>query len=257
MATRKAAVEIMMFKDSDAAIFDTVVKQRNENYGEEPFIYSIKKGLEALKKSGKADELGIGIDQIRDSIHSMANNRILNADWIVERKCLDPRTYKFAFHDPCYMYNTYCGETVTDSEEEEEDRIFIDVTYKRIKDIRDNCIPKYQCALTYDDTEKRFVVKCKELGVAYIIKRINYGAQAAEVLRIALAESPNPVTRGDLKKKDINVMKISIATRVFDDNSVARNELKSFVKLTSSSITVHSVAVLTLAQIRAIAKASF
>lgn len=263
MATGKATIDRFVFTSVDASVFDTVEEQRNENYGEEPFIFSVQKALETLKNNGNAVKYGIGAKQIRDSIHKMANNKILDADWIVSRDSYDPRTYTFAHHDAGYMYRRYRGEIIVDSDEERgdeecEDWIFIDVTFARIKAIRDNCVAKYSCSLLYDDTEKRFVVKCKELGTAYIIKRINYGGRAAEVFRIALAKSPNPVTRGDLKEEGINVMKISIATRVFDDNSIVRNELSSFVKkMTSNSIAVRKSAILTLIQLKAIEKASF
>ena len=260
MKTGTATVNFRAFRLMEIPIFDAIVEQRNENEGEGPFVLSVKKALEMLKNNGNAAKYGIGAEQIRNTIQKFAEDGIVDADWIVKYENCDPRTYEFAHHDVGYMYQRYCGEIVINGDEECDDWMFIDITFEQIKAIKDNCAASYKSSLSYDETEKRFVVKCAQLGVAYIIKRINYGGRGAKVLRIALTESPNkPITRGELKAKGVNdVMGVSIATRVFDDNSVVRNELKPFIKnITNESITVSTIAILTLAQLKAIKKASF
>ena len=243
---------ILILTPPEEAVLDLIVAQRTQsNRDDDCFLYDLKLGQKMLQSNGNASEYGIGLPEQLEIIQKLSKNGIVEADWIVEKTGDE---YKFDHNDENYMWDKYGDLLMLFNDRDYSNYCFVQIGFSQIKKINDNYRAKYECELCYDEIKCRFVVKCNNGEVIHIGK-LRQGLQPFEVLRMALGKPNEAVTRDDIVKSGNNAVRIvkkSIATQVFDDNSVVRNELKPFVRLTHDSICVSPKAELTLAQLNKI-----
>ena len=253
MTFRKLAPE-------EEAIFDLIIHQREKNeQGDDYLIYSLSRGQKELQSNGMAVKYGIGLGEQLQIIQKLAKDGIIDADWITQQSNPKKSQFQFAHHKGSEMWDKYGSKLMLFNGKDCMDSCFIKIGFSRIKAINDICRAKHRCSLQYDATKARFYVKCDN-GKKYVIKKLKCDMPPFEILRIALENPRQIITREDLKNsgnKKAYVGKKSIATQVYDDNSVVRNELVPFVKLTNDSIYVEPEAELTLAEIKNLEKVCF
>ena len=259
------------FTPEEEAVFNLIIKQREQS-DKDYFIYSISQGQKMLQDDSDSAATNYGIGQIeqRDIIRKLAKDGVIDADWAIGRYITNTKTssnpwavkksyfdvmkLKFARHKNKYILDKYGVMAMLFEREDLVDWFFIRISFNEIKTIRENCITKYTCILSYSDKKNCFFVKCSN-GKNYFISntKLKPGLPPFEILRAALESPDNFVTRDDLKGK-INIGKKSIATTVIDRNSVIRNELAQFVKLTSDSFKVIPEVELTAIELDALEK---
>lgn len=241
-------------RPEEEAVFDAIKQQREENSSPDGcFIYNIEKGDEILRHNGNASKYGIGYGEQHAIIRKLAADGIINADWIIGGDW-SKLSFKFAYHDTQEMWDRYSSFLMDiECENKSRNAYFIKLEFSRIREINETCRAKYKCTLAYDKKQCRFVVRHRKEKL--VIKRLGEGGLPFEVLKIAVKRHTETITRSDLNKSSnskVHIGKKSIATRVFDRNSVVRNELKSFVRLSSDGICVTLTAQLTLTQLNKI-----
>ena len=237
-------------------ILDLIIKQREQSGRDDNcFIYSVSEGQKQLTLNGRAKQYGIDPQHQRETIQKLTDDGIIDADWIIASKS-SGSDIVFARHDREYMWEKYGVSLLLSDRKSYEDAFFIKISFSQIKEINDKCRIKYPCTLSYDDAKCNFVVTCNDTGERYIVSnsKLKSGFPPSEVLRIALQSDDKYAIKDDLVDKYgiTQIKNKSIATQVFDKNSVVRNELSPFVRLKSDSIRVYPTVKLSLFQLECI-----
>lgn len=260
--------EIELLSPEDEAIFNVIVELRKRNInaanvdGGNVFKYKESTAQLLLNRNGAAVKYGIGSEKQHEIVKSLAERGIINADWTIPTEDGD----SVLVHDSEWARELLVLDKVSYIGGVCPECIYINIGFDEIKAINDNLIKQYTSTLSFDESKMRFVVK-SDNGKKYEIKRITRGSLPYEVFRIAVQHAGDIILRDDINKglynhpnsKAIRVGDKSIATQVFDDGCIVRNELSPFVeKMTSESIRVFpgGVAELTQVQLDAIDRAS-
>lgn len=239
-------------------VFNLIVEQRNRSdSADDYFIYSVDQGQKKLQSMGEAVAHGIGRSEHIEIIRELAKDGIIDADWYT--KCENPDgvvpDFELAHHDEDWLWDKYDILAIPSAPEK---AFFIQLSFKHIKFITDNYIAEHLCTLSYNTNKCYFELKCDN-GETHVIGKLKSGGLPFEVLRIALENPCTAITRDELRKQYSQrapIGKKSIATQVFDHNSVVRNTLAPFVHLTNDSIRVNPNVKLTLAELQNIEEIS-
>ena len=249
----------------EEAVIDALIAQRKKHGDNSYFLYSTSDGVRYLIDADKA----IDGDKQIEILHKLADDEIIDADWVVDINESEPKTnydrYTFArgadwveskfFNELDYML---LFNELTD--EEMKERCFIHITFSDIDEVNEKCRKRFKATLFHDggSGKEYFYVKCSN-GKTYKIKNLRKGLLPYEVLLYAYKRPREVVIRDDLNNNGSNtkVGKQSIATRVYDDESPVRTALAPFVTLKAQSIFVEPNAELTQKQIDALEEASF
>ena len=243
----------------EEAVFDLIKEQREQNDTyDDYFLYDAERGARTLRHDGKASKYGIGLSEQHKIIRKMVRDGILDANWVTEADD-DKLDYKFKYPIEDEILNRYkiALDPVFVAGGHYRDKYIIKLSFNYIKNINDTCRPKYQCTLSCDKTQRLFIRCNKE---KLVIKKLKYGMLPSEVLKNAVKRHTEVITRDCLNKsKDnkLHIGKLSIATQVFDKNSIVRNELKPFVRLSPDGIKVTPTVQLTLIQLNKIREICF
>lgn len=250
MALRKLTPE-------EDAVFEAIIQQRN-SLTDDCFCYNFAKAEIFLCSIGASVRLGLGQTEQAAIIRKLTQDGLLNADW---QKTDDDGAVikgKFANDSDWVPSEIQLDSLVYDYG---PDSLFvINISFKHIKTINEMCREKHRVMLSYDDSKSRFVIICAETGETLEIKKLKAGMRPHEVLKVAVQAPRTIITRDALNKLPntvVHVKKDSIATQVFDDASIVRNELLPFVKLTNESIQVNPIANMTLVELEAIRQVCF
>lgn len=265
MPSKQKAVRFL--KPAEEAVFDVIVKQRNDNINEEGkdrgdvFRYDEDKGQALLNQNGAADKYGIGQDEQLEILRSFRDRGLIKVEWTVSHPhgwpVLAHRHSKWAEEELMVYYYPY-------EDDDHQELYFVNVSHRRIKLIRDHLIKRRKAKLVFDEESNRFVVEVDD-GEKYIIRKLKRKMLAFEVLKIAVTMPGEIIFRDDINEgiygNTVKIGKMSIATQVFDDNSIVRNELSPFIEgeMTSESLCVvkDGLTELTQAQIDVIERISF
>ena len=248
------------FTPEEEAVLDLIIERREESgRNDDLFIYDVRSGQKKLNSNGNAQKYGIGLPQQHEIIRRLAEDSelakdcIINADWIIAFDS-GGTDYKFARHnDGTWLDKTEKNYEIApiffSSKNELENFYYIQLSFEQIKVMHDNYRAKYSCTLSYDDEKCRFVVTRNDTGEKYTIRnsRLKCGFPPFKVLLAAMQSKEKYIERDDIGIDQIKGK--SIATQVFDDNSVVRNELAPFVELKPDSIRIHPTTNLSLAQL--------
>ena len=249
-------------------ILGLIIEQRERSGRDDDlFIYDVRLGQRKLSFNGAAVKYGIDLSQHHEIIRRLTEDTtlpkdcLINADWIV---AFDSGgiNYKFAYHDETWLdgveENYEISPIFFNNKKDLENFYYVQLNFRQIKTINENYIIQYSCALSYDDEKCRFFVTRDDNEEKYIISnnRLKNGCPPFKVLLAAFQSDDNYIERDDLIERH-NLKQItgkSISTQVFDDNSVVRNELATFVDLKSDSIRIYPKAKLSLARLEALKK---
>ena len=261
--------EIQFLSPEEVAVFDVIVELRKSNInaanvdGGNVFKYREDQAQLLLNRNGASVKYGIGNEKQHEIVKGLAESGVINADWTIPAADGDLALA----HDSEWAKGLLLSDRAAYLGEPCPECIYINIGFDEIKAVNDEYIQKYTSILTFNESKMRFEVK-SDNGKKYAIKRITRGSLPYEVLRVAVQHAGDIISREDINNglynggpynKTIYVGKKSIATQVFDDGSIARNELFPFIdKLTNESVRVSSggEAELTQAQLDAIEQAS-
>ena len=251
----------------EEAILNVIVAQRNENIDEDGkdrgdiFRYDEDKGQALLNRNGAATKYGIGRDEQLEVLRWFRKVNLIDVEWTVPHPDGWPvmaHPYSHWAMDELMMYH-YPYE-----DEHHQELYFIRIGHNRIKKIYDYLVKKHKAQLIFDEGANRFMVKVDN-GKKFTIKKIRRRSPAFKVLKIAVMNPGEIILRDDINDGDygdeVHIGKLSIATQVFDDGSIVRNELAPFVdgEMTSESVRIvkDGTTELTQVQIDAIERISF
>ena len=130
----------------EIAVFDQIVAQREKKGpSQDHFVYFASIGQKELQSSGKATNLGIGIQEQAAIIHRLAEDGIIEADWITSHDAsgFTLRHHDFKWVEANYSVSDWDGLFI--NEGGYSDYFFVHLSFDHIKAINDNCKAVYPC----------------------------------------------------------------------------------------------------------------
>lgn len=250
---------LRIFTSEEMAVFEQISKQREESGpNEDYFIYFLSNGQKGLQSNGNAIKYGIGSSEQVEIIRKLIEDGFFDADWVVS---YDQGKFNLKYHNEEWLQRNYSAVDLSNFVFEDwnyRDCFFINLDFKRIRAINDNCWAIYPCELCYDEEQYSFYVKRKDNDESYYISKLKKDMLPFQVLLHAYKSKRMHATREGMNKsgdRRVYIGKASIATQVFAEKSVVRNELSMFVTLRSEDIDINKEANLTLNQLKALEKA--
>ncbi len=245
-----------VFTPEEVAVFYSVIRQReHSDRDDDCIVYLVTSGQKTLQSTGEAAKYGIGPPEQKKIIRSFANDGIIDADWVTTQDGQSATGLELAHHDENWMWKNF-GASLIPINDNYDDYFFIQISFDRIREVRENCVAEHLCELFYDEDQCCFCVNCKSTNEIYYIKRLRDTMKPFKILLAAFNSAHKHATRAWLNtNRTTYVGKKSIATRVFAKKSVVRNELSPFVILNAEDVSIKAEAVLTFNQLKALEKA--
>ena len=247
---------IVKLKPKENAVFKAIAAQ-SKNYPDEPFVYKVKEGQLFL------NSLPIAIDRTEhvEIIRSLADKRIIEADWLVVSDIDDVFTGA-GFCDLAFGKEwakpLYANYTMLDNPDEIDDYIFINIHPSAIEEIRGINGAVCIANLSPDKDPLAISVHCKsnKIDETYTIHTFRDQSRPSKIIFHAMKQENcgYPVYRKDLIpvtkkengedtiKEDENIRKI------FLRNTTIREVLEPLIGLGSDYVLIRKDVKLTSSQ---------